>query len=137
MSMEWEGQFAYACPPHQMFNQVLKKFRPTKPWFLILMMPHWLKQRWSDFILSSLERQVAQTIHIRCVHSNPRVLKLHAWRLHRALEVKGLSERLQAPSSLQFFTGKWRVFKRPYESIDINPMEIMVLQIVDFLLHIF
>ena len=92
LSMDWEGLWAYAYPPHQILPQVMQKFRQTKKCKLILIAPRWPKQVWfpelqqlvvQDPIQLPKKEHLLKQPRSNVYHSNVELLDLHAWLLLR------------------------------------------------------
>jgi len=94
LSLDWEGFLAYAYPPHQILNLVLRKFRETEHCRLILVAPFWPKQQWfTELCLLAVEPPVPLPLWERLLsqplsnmtHLDPGFLNLHGWLLAKPL----------------------------------------------------
>jgi ribonuclease HI len=89
LSLEWRSLHAYAFPPFQLLPQVLRKAEREEP-RMVLVAPWWptrdwfpLLQRLSHVPPLQLEVGVADLFQprSRVLHTNPSMLRLHAWCL--------------------------------------------------------
>jgi hypothetical protein len=92
MSLAWRGMYAYAFPPTPLLLPVLQKMQTTNC-MILLVAPYWPRMTWFP-ILTKLALEAPMPLpqspdllsqrlgNGRLVlHSNPQVLRLHAWKL--------------------------------------------------------
>jgi len=109
LSLNWDGLWGYAYPPHQIMSKVVSKIRQHNCQ-IILIAPAWPKQSWCADLLE-LSRQVPYKLPVlkkllmqpksTVFHQRPEILNLHAWLLRREpCEEEGSLKRLPTELSL-------------------------------------
>ena len=89
LSLPWSGLIAYAFPPFPILHKVIRKARLERP-RLILITPWWPTQSWFPDLKSlshvpplplPRRRDMLRQPRSGHPHSNPQMLRLHAWLL--------------------------------------------------------
>ena len=88
LSQTWNGIHGYAYPPTPLITAVLKKVEQSEQAVVTLVAPRWPSQQWYPQLLELLieePRDLGEKHHLlrqgRSRHTNPGVLRLHAWLL--------------------------------------------------------
>ncbi|VDI09351.1 Hypothetical predicted protein [Mytilus galloprovincialis] len=153
MSVPWDGMFAYAFPPFRFLSQVLRKISAEQG-LIILIAPAWPKQAWfPDLLHLSCARPLVLPVRHnllsqfkgKILHPNPEKLHLFACvRLGIASRRRCFSEcaarhlsRAVRDSTNIVYDAKWTIFSSWCSEKEIDPFQISVQQLADFLIHLF
>ena len=154
LNLSWENLNVYAFPPISLLNQVISKVMDQGCYRMILIAPGWPNMPWFwDLVALStqvplrfpLQRDLVQQPFNGVLHRNLSNLNLHAWLLEpRVIQEQGFSDevaaRIEAPqrvSTRAVYKSKWAVFVRWCESNKVDVRSPSIVQIADFLLHLF
>ena len=128
MLQSWDSLQAYAFPPFAMIGQVLAKVRASQGLELTLIAPLWPQRPWFPELLELLilpplplpsRWDLLRQPHVRRLHQNLSVLRLHAWRLRRFARASGFSRSVarrlgqaRRQSSVANYQSKWLTYRR-------------------------
>ncbi|CAG2229470.1 unnamed protein product [Mytilus edulis] len=137
MSVPWDGMFAYAFPPFRFLSQVLRKISAEQG-LIILIAPAWPKQAWfPDLLHLSFQGQDTSS-------QSREATSVRVASLRDSFKERGFSEcaarhlsRAVRDSTNIVYDAKWTIFSSWCSGKEIDPFQISVQQLADFLIHLF
>ncbi|VDI47075.1 Hypothetical predicted protein [Mytilus galloprovincialis] len=153
MSVPWDGMFAYAFPPFRFLSQVLRKISAEQG-LIILIAPAWPKQAWfPDLLHLSCARPLVLPVrHNLLSQFKGKILSsqsreatsVRVASLRDSFKERGFSEcaarhlsRAVRDSTNIVYDAKWTIFSSWCSGKEIDPFQISVQQLADFLIHLF
>ena len=153
MSFLWEGMFAYAFPPFRFLSAVLRQIS-VEQCLIIFFAPAWPKQAWfPDLLRLSCAHPLALPVRHNLLsqfkgtilHPNPEKLHLFAWLLlgitsKREVFTEGAARHLSRAvrdSTNIVYDAKWTIFCTWCSEKEVDPFQISVQQLADFLIFLF